>query len=446
MRRVHNTEEFIARAIQIHGRVYDYSKVKYVKTSKKVIIVCPVHGEFEQTPQKHLSGQGCPICGRERTRLGKDEFIRQARLIHGDKYDYSKVVYQSTSKPVVIICPIHGEFLQTPKCHIGLRQNCPKCGHKAAGKKRRGVHNVAHRKDVKEKKRKTFLERYGAVTWSASKEGRRKQRALVLETDMLDRMKQTCQSRYGHDFWTQSKDGRNKLSEIMNKDSMKQKIKNGYEKKYGCHYMQTEEGRAKAQKYIDTSRRQKMKETMLRKYGCTNYFAADDFAEKAKKALLLKYGVTHIAKSKYFQQKAWQTKHQNGTFNTSKPEETLYLLLCDVFGKNNVFRQYFDEKRYPFHCDFYVLSEDLFIELNAHWSHGGHFYTKTSVEDNEKLACWRKKAAEKGSRYYHSAIETWTKRDLEKRDIALQNKINYVVFWSHDLSDAKNYLSNYSRP
>lgn len=424
MKRINNTNDFVAKASDMYNNKYDYSKTEYVKSSLKVIIICPIHGSFSITPNKHLSGYGCPKCRQEnRRKIARERFIQQAKEIHGDKYNYDKVVYQNDSTPVTIICPIHGEFNQMPRCHINSKQNCPKCGYKMAGEKRTGLNNVAHRTDVKKKKRETSLKRYGATTWSSSEEGRKIQRNLVLDSDMLERMQKTCQRKYGYDFWTQSEEGRIKLVKIMNDPLMKAKIKLGYEKKYGCHYMQTEEGRKKAQRYIDDDRRKKMRKTMMKRYG--HFYA----------------GAVPL-----FQKKAWETKRRNGTFNTSRPEETLYLLLCDVFGRSDVEREYKDDLRYPFFCDFYIKSLDLFIEFNAHWTHGGHFFNPSCEKDQLALQKWVKKSKTKGSRYYHSAINIWTKRDLLKRDTAIKNHLNYVVFWKSDLSDARTYLSNYSRP
>lgn len=144
-----------------------------------------------------------------------------------------------------------------------------------------------------------------------------------------------------------------------------------------------------------------------------------------------------------FKKKAWVTRRKNGTFNTSKPENTLKLLLHDVFGVQDVFSQYKDIERYPFHCDFYIRSLDLFIELNAHWSHGGHWFDASNPADLELLSMWRKRVTERGSAYYHAAIETWTIRDVLKRQFALKYKLNYVVFWKNDLSDARNWLNSF---
>lgn len=119
------TEEFIIRANKIQGNKYDYSKVEYVDYNTKVCIICPEHGEFYQTPNKHLLGQGCPKCGNTK-KLSLTEFIERSRKIHGNKYDYSKARYVNNGTKVCIICPIHGEFWQTPHNHL-IGRGCNKC-------------------------------------------------------------------------------------------------------------------------------------------------------------------------------------------------------------------------------------------------------------------------------------------------------------------------------
>ena len=119
-------EEFIQKANEVHGNKYDYSKVEYVNNRTKVCIICPEHGEVWQTPHNHLSGQGCPKCGVEKQTSTKEEFIKKAKEIHGDKYDYSKVDYSNAHTKVCIICPNYGEFLQTPNNHL-RGHGCPKC-------------------------------------------------------------------------------------------------------------------------------------------------------------------------------------------------------------------------------------------------------------------------------------------------------------------------------
>ena len=128
-------EKFIQQAKEIHGNKYDYNLVNYINTKTKVKIICPVHGEFMKSPNEHISGKsGCPICSKkiqsEKKHIlfkkTKEKFIQQAKKIHGDKYDYNLVDYINTNTKVKIICPIHGEFTQTPKHHLD-GSSCPEC-------------------------------------------------------------------------------------------------------------------------------------------------------------------------------------------------------------------------------------------------------------------------------------------------------------------------------
>ena len=126
----YEVEEFIEKAKKVHGNKYDYSKVKYVDNHTKVCIICHEHGEFWQEPSAHLRGQGCPKCayilnGKNRL-LGSDNFIKMAKMVHANKYDYSKVEYINSRTKVCIICPEHGEFWQTPSKHL-FGQGCPYC-------------------------------------------------------------------------------------------------------------------------------------------------------------------------------------------------------------------------------------------------------------------------------------------------------------------------------
>jgi hypothetical protein len=126
-----STDEFIKKAKLIHGDKYDYTKTNYEKVNKNVIIACPDHGEFLQTPGSHLSGSNCYDCSvdiiKSKTRLTTKEFIEKAKLIHGDQYDYSKVKYQNSRTKITIICKEHGEFMMEANSHTSGGQNCPKC-------------------------------------------------------------------------------------------------------------------------------------------------------------------------------------------------------------------------------------------------------------------------------------------------------------------------------
>ena len=107
-----------------HGERYNYSEVKYISSHDKVKILCNSHGEFEQSPTNHLAGNGCPKCvGRNKT---TKDFIKESKSVHGDKYDYSLVKYIRNKANVSIICNIHGSFKQNPSNHLA-GNGCPKC-------------------------------------------------------------------------------------------------------------------------------------------------------------------------------------------------------------------------------------------------------------------------------------------------------------------------------
>ena len=130
----YDIDAFIKKAREIHGDKYDYSQSTYVNGITKLKIVCPIHGVFEQTPSKHLSGQGCPKCGHN-SFMTTETLIEEARKIHDGKYDYSKTEYIDYNTKVCIICPEHGEFWQYPYQHIDRKNGCPKCGNIATASK-----------------------------------------------------------------------------------------------------------------------------------------------------------------------------------------------------------------------------------------------------------------------------------------------------------------------
>ena len=87
------SKKFISKAKLIHGKTYDYSNTNYTGNKNKVIILCKIHGKFEQTPDAHLAGKGCERCYHDRQRMKKEEFIKMASVIHKNKYNYSNTIY-----------------------------------------------------------------------------------------------------------------------------------------------------------------------------------------------------------------------------------------------------------------------------------------------------------------------------------------------------------------
>ena len=122
---------FLDNARKKHNNKFDYSLVNYINSKTNIKIICPIHGEFEQTPETHLSSNGCKSCSFEllaknRSR-GIDKFISESNIKYNNKFDYSLVNYVNNKTNVKIICPIHGEFEQIPEVHLNGKYGCFKC-------------------------------------------------------------------------------------------------------------------------------------------------------------------------------------------------------------------------------------------------------------------------------------------------------------------------------
>lgn len=118
-------EEFIAKAKNLHPQ-YDYSKVNYINSRTKIIIICPIHGEYLIKPNGLLSGKGCAYCAGN-IRYTKTTFIEKAKNIFPD-YDYSKVVYKTNRDKIIVTCKKHGDFITTPTSLLN-KYGCRKCGY-----------------------------------------------------------------------------------------------------------------------------------------------------------------------------------------------------------------------------------------------------------------------------------------------------------------------------
>ena len=131
-------------------------------------------------------------------------------------------------------------------------------------------------------------------------------------------------------------------------------------------------------------------------------------------------------------QKQYETKKKNHSFNSSSTEDKTFGLLKQLFNEDDISHPLkpFEDERYPYECDFYIKSLDLFIECNYHWTHGGRLFDETDEGCIEQLNNWKERA--KTSKYYRNAIDTWTKRDAEKMRIAQKNNLSYLVFYSFE--------------
>lgn len=415
-------EDFIIRAKSVHGDKYDYSLSNYISKDKKLKIICPIHGVFEQSPNNHWKGKGCPYCSGNK-KLTQDEFITKSNDVHHGFYDYTNVVYVNVDTPVKILCKEHGFFEQTPYHHLQGR-GCPICGRtkmEQTNLSKYGSVSPFGSSNVQEKVATTNLERYGVENVFALPE-------------FQEKAAQTNMERYGNRHAASSDEIRGKIVETMqsrfggntsfSSKEIKEKAERTIEKLYGCRSA-----------FGSEEIQERIKQTNLKRYGVPYSSMNPDIYAKSVDTNLERYGVSNPMKCNEIVNKVFESRRKNQTFSTSEPEELLYEALCGVFDENDIVRQYKDEK-YPFACDFYIKSRNLYIELNASWVHGGHPYGMYKY-DSDVLSAW----SAKDSMYYKNAISVWTSKDVNKRNIARKNNLNYIVFWDNELRDAAVWFS-----
>jgi len=261
-----------------------------------------------------------------------------------------------------------------------------------------GVKYPAQSSGVREKFKQTCLERYGYENPSQV-------------SNVRTKIKQTCIDRFG-------------VSSILQSSIVRDQVRQTCISRFGNEYP-----------LQSASIREKSKETCLDKYGDEHYMRTDEFREKYKQACLEKYGVENPSQSRDVIEKIYETKKANNTFNTSKIEEQLKQYFTD--NNINFIHQYRSDK-YPFSCDFYFPDKDLYVEIHGSWTHGFHPYTG-SEEDLAMVDRWKSKS----TAYYDNAIETWTIRDVKKRDVAKQNSLNYIEIFSIDLETCIYTINNF---
>lgn len=252
-----------------------------------------------------------------------------------------------------------------------------------------------------------------------------------------EKIRQTCLERYG----------------VVNgggSDTAIKKIKATKLKHYGDEKFvnPTKAKQTKLEKYGDENYNniKQNKQTCLERYGVEFVTQLSEFQSTVDSIMFAKYGVRRPLQIKNIKdridyneivEKSIKTKRNNNTFNKSKSEDKTYDLLCERF--DTVLRQYKNEL-YPHSVDFYIPENDLYIEANYFWMHGGHEYEPNNILDKEKLNIWKQKFNE-GKLAYKQAIYTWTVLDKQKFNDARNNKLNYVVFYKID--DFKEWIKNY---
>lgn len=277
--------------------------------------------------------------------------------------------------------------------NVDVRPICKTCGGlvKWYGKNRYALHCCTKcaslDKEVLEKKSSTTKERYSASHITQSEH-------------FKELAKRTCLSKYGKEFYSQTNEHKLKSKESK------------YERYGSPNYNNAEKANAtKNSRYgCKFNNRDKARKTCLEKYGVENPYLIEEVKQKAG--------------SKDSQHKRWQTLKQNGTTNSSKTEDNLYIELKKYFP--DIIRQYWSEK-YPFNCDFYIPSKDLYIEFQGGHYHQYHPFDNSNKEDLELLEKFSKK---KYLPQYKQIIHVWTELDPLKRSVAKENGINFLEIWA----------------
>lgn len=325
-----------------------------------------------------------------------------------------------------------------------------------------GVPYAAQSPVIQAKARATNLRRYG-YTNANKRPFMRKRLSQVMKKNapmIAAKSRKTCLEKYGVEYYGQTVEARKAQSERMrrNLDVFLAKSRATMQKRYGVNYS-----------WESAALRNKAQSTMVRRYGSPCYVQSDDYQErldiimdKVRNTNMSRYGAPVYTQSNEYKQnvndiqfkiqstmrdiygtsvytqsddykqnpdkiqaKKNATMRQNGTFNTSSVEE-------HVKGFDDFESQYNNDSRYPYLCDFYDKDRDLFIEVNASWTHGYHWYDA----ENDVDTCEKWKVKSKKSEYYANALEVFTKRDVEKRETARVNSLNYVTLWDSDGMDA----------
>ena len=230
-----------------------------------------------------------------------------------------------------------------------------------------------------EKRKETTFIRYGAYN-------------AMNVSELREKHQKTCTEKYGSE-------------QVLSNPMIREKIMKTNETRYGNKW-------AIASKEI----REKVRETTMKHFGVPCYFQSQESLERREEM----YAIGE------FQRKVVETKRKNGTFNTSKPEKDILVLLQEKFP--DVVYQYRSEL-YPFDCDFYIPSLNLYVEFQGHWTHGSKPFEGTE-EDLAELDKWKQKALT--SKFYRNAIDVWTELDVKKRQLARKNELNWIEFFNMD--------------
>ena len=355
-----------------------------------------------------------------------------------------RMEYDIEVRPKCVVCGNDVRYVGKPDSNGLFKQFCSKsCANKYNYEKAKKTKIEKYGSSNNEQKRKqtclekygnknynnheqtvrTNIERYGGVAPACNEEIHNK----IVETfkkiysergDEIDaKKKQTMLERYGNENYRNvdkiKETWANKTDKERNE--IKEKTRQTFIEKYGDPgYRNVSKGKqTKFERYGNPhyNNIKKNKETLLKKYGVDSYSKTDMF----RKLMLEKWQNTN------FREKIYNTKKKNNSFNKSKQEEFIYELLNTLLGEQDIIRQH-NTYEYPFNCDFYIKSLDLYIEYQGFYTHNFRPFDKNNKNDVEEANVLLLK--------YKDVWETWTIRDVKKRETAKKNNLNYIELWS----------------
>ena len=342
---------------------------------------------------------------------------------------YYRLKNNLKKRPVCIIC---GKPVKYTSGHYA--KFCSKeCQYSDLGKK-----------ITKEIKIKSNLEKYGVEHTSQLKEvtdKRTKSRADHVN-EIQQHVRESLYKKYG-------------AYDVMHIPHILQKIKNTNLKKFGVEFPLQQLKKENSEIYQKISQtcinkfgvdsllknkevREKIKQTNIQKYGVDNPLKNKEIREKIKQTNIQKYGVDNPLKNK----EIWKKSQDNRQISSkSKLENNFLNYLKLKYEPDDIITQY-KSKEYPYYCDFYIKSINLYIEIQGHWTHNYHPFDINNLNDQLIMDIWRTKSL--SDKYYKNALNTWTIKDVEKRNTAIQNNLNYLeIFGKTDLNKYIDIFENY---
>ena len=295
--------------------------------------------------------------------------------------------------------------------------------------KKYGAYDVMHIPHILQKIKDTNLKKFG-VEFPL-------QQLKKENSEIYQKISQTCINKFGVDSPLKNKEVREKIKQtniqkygvdnLFKNDIIKEKIKQTNIQKYGVDYL-----------FKSNIIKEKIKQTNIQKYGVDNPLKNKEIREKIKQTNIQKYGVDNPLKNK----EIWKKSQDNRQISSkSKLENNFLNYLKLKYESDDIITQY-KSKEYPYYCDFYIKSINLYIEIQGHWTHNDHPFDINNLNDQLIMNKWRTKSL--SDKYYKNALNTWTIKDVEKRNTAIQNNLNYLeIFGKTDLNKYIDIFEDY---